>query len=245
MPSDPPVLAVRGVNKTYDDGTPVRAVRGATFTLEPGQFAAIKGPSGCGKSVLFALIAGLEAADDGQIAVAGVAVTDCGEAARLELRRRQVGMLGTDARLLGGLSVLANVALAATVGGASPDVAEARGHELLDLVGLGDVWRSPPARLSPVQRQRAALARALANRPALLLADEPTGRLDSNGRRELLDLVRRLHAAGQSVLLGTHDDEVAAAADRIIAMRDGRLIEPAASRLLPTTEPASHGRVVL
>jgi putative ABC transport system ATP-binding protein len=245
MPSDPLVLAVRGVYKTYDDGGPIRAVQGATLSLDSGEFIAVKGPSGAGKTTLLGVIAGLDTVDQGEIVLAGVQVTAIGEAARVDLRRRHVGMLGAEPQLLGGLSLLGNVALPATAAGVTGDAAEARAHELLDLVGLGDVWRLPPGRLSPTQRQRTTLARAVVNRPALLLADEPTGRLDSTGRRELLELLGRFHAAGQSILLATHDDEVAAAADRIVSMGDGHLASLARPRLLPTRESASPGRVVL
>ena len=234
------MLALRGVHKTFDDGTPVHAVRDVTFTLGPGEFAALRGPSGCGKTTLLALIAGLETADGGEIIVNGLTVTGAPEGSRLELRRHHVGLLSADHRLLWGLSLLDNVALAVTVAGAGRDAAEGRAHELLDLVGVGEGWRSLPAQVTPGERQRAALARALANRPSVLLADEPAGKLDSGGRRDLLDVLGRFHATGQSILLATHDDEVAAAASCVISMRDGCLDERDVPQLL--TEPARHGR---
>src|SRR5579871_5879656 len=262
MAPDSPVLVVRGVHKSFDDGTAVRAVRGASLSLGPAEFAVIVGPSGCGKTTLFSLIAGIERPDEGEIVVGGLAVTGCSTGALVELRRRHVGLVDGDHRLLAGLSLLENVALAATVAGERRDTAEGRAHELLDAMDLGDAWRSLPAQVGPAQRQRAALARAVVNRPALLLADEPTSRLDSAGQRDLLDLLVRLHDAGQSILLATHDGEVAASAvtasavaasaARIIAMRDGFVDEPTAPHLLPagdvavpSTEAAGHGRVVL
>jgi putative ABC transport system ATP-binding protein len=140
--------------------------------------------------------------------------------------------LAADHRLLSGLSLLENVALAATVAGAERDVAEGRAHELLDLMELGEKWRSLPAHVPPAHRQLAALARAIANRPALLLADEPTARLDSAGRAAVVDVFLRLHGDGQSILLATHDEGVADAAPRVIAMRDGSVDERVPSRVL-------------
>jgi putative ABC transport system ATP-binding protein len=221
---DEPVLVVSGVRKTYDAETaPVRALRGVDLVVRTGEFVALMGPSGSGKSTLLHLVAGLDTADDGHIRLAGHEVTDLDEDALARMRRRNVGMVFQFFNLLDTISVHQNVALAALVGGLSRRAADARAHALLDMLGLLDKTSSAPAGLSGGQRQRLAIARALANEPTLLLADEPTGALDTQGGREVLALLGRLHAQGQSVLLVTHSDEVAAAADRVVHLRDGRI----------------------
>jgi putative ABC transport system ATP-binding protein len=221
-----PILSVRGARKTYDSDTaPVRALRGADLTLEPGEFAAIMGPSGCGKSTLLNVIAGIDSCDDGEIVIDGFTVTGRSEDELARMRRRHIGLVFQFFNLLEGMTVMENVALPAVVAGAPRRRAEARARDLLDLLGLGDKSRAVPGVLSGGQRQRLAIARALANEPTLLLADEPTGALDSEGGDEVLELFRRLHAGGQTILLVTHDNEVAAAAERIVLMRDGRVVD--------------------
>ena len=217
-----PVVVVRGVRRTFDPETaPVRALRGLDLDVAAGEFVALMGPSGCGKSTLLHLVAGLDRADEGVVRLAGTDLTTLDEKRLARLRRRHVGLVFQFFNLLEGMTVVENVALAALVAGRSRRSAERRAHELLDLLGLLDKARSAPAALSGGQRQRLAIARALANEPTLLLADEPTGALDSDGAGEVLELFRRLHADGQSILLVTHSREVAAAADRIVTMRDG------------------------
>ena len=140
------------------------------------------------------------------------------------MRRRHIGIVFQFFNLLEGMSVLENVALPAIVAGSKRKRAETRARDLLDLLGLSDKAKAAPGVLSGGQRQRLAIARALANEPTLLLADEPTGALDSEGGAEVMELFRRLHAGGQTILLVTHDDDVAAAADRIVNMVDGRIV---------------------
>jgi putative ABC transport system ATP-binding protein len=218
----PPALVVRGLRKTYDVETaPVRALRGLDLTVDAGEFVALMGPSGSGKSTLLHAVAGLERPDEGSIRVAGEEITGLGEDRLARIRRRHVGLVFQFFELLEGMTVLENVALAALVAGESRRTADSRAHDLLDLLGLLDKARAAPASLSGGQRQRLAIARALANRPTLLLADEPTGALDSDGAREVLDLFRRLHDDGQSILMVTHSPEVAAGAQRVVRMRDG------------------------
>jgi putative ABC transport system ATP-binding protein len=218
------VIEARGVRKTYEsEGVPVRALRGLDMTMAEGEFVAVMGPSGCGKSTLLNLVAGLDAPTEGEITVAGESLTDKDENDLARMRRRHIGIVFQFFNLLEGMSVLENVTLPAVIAGTKRRQAESRARDLLDLLGLGDKARSAPGVLSGGQRQRLAIARALANAPTLLLADEPTGALDSEGGLEVLELFRRLHAGGQAILLVTHDEEVAAPASRIIRMRDGRV----------------------
>jgi putative ABC transport system ATP-binding protein len=220
------VLQVRGLRRTFaSDGAPVRALRGVDLALARGAFAAVMGPSGCGKSTLLNLIAGLDTPTEGEVVVAGTPLGSLDENGRARLRRRHVGFVFQFFHLLGDMHALDNVALPAATAGATRREAERRALELLDLLGLGEHAHALPAALSGGQRQRLAIARALANEPTLLLADEPTGALDSEGGGEILELLRRLHAGGQTILLVTHDRQVGAAAERIVEMRDGIILD--------------------
>jgi putative ABC transport system ATP-binding protein len=227
MSENHPALAVRGVRKTFEaENAPVRALRGVTLTLEPGEFVALMGPSGCGKSTLLSLVAGLETPDEGEISVAGEPVTGRTEDELARLRRHHIGLVFQFFNLLEGMTVLENVALPAIIAGRKRKMAETRARDLLDLLGIGDKALAVPGVLSGGQRQRLAIARALANNPTLLLADEPTGALDSAGGAEVIELMRRLHRGGQTIVLVTHAAEVAAAAERVVRMRDGLISEP-------------------
>jgi len=220
------VLIVQGVRKTFEaENAPVRALRGADLTMARGEFVAVMGPSGCGKSTLLNLIAGLDAADDGSIVLDGEEIIGRTEDDLARMRRRHIGIVFQFFNLLEGMSVLENVTLPAVIAGAPRKRAETRARDLLDLLGLAEKAKDAPGVLSGGQRQRLAIARALANEPTMLLADEPTGALDSEGGHEVLELFRRLHAGGQTILLVTHDDTVAAAGDRIVRMRDGRIVD--------------------
>ena len=217
-------LVVDKVRKTFEaENVPVRALRGANLIVPSGDFVALMGPSGCGKSTLLNLIAGLDVADEGTITVAGELVTGRTEDELSQLRRRHIGIVFQFFNLLEGMTVLENVALPAVIAGRKRKVAESRARDLLDLLGIGDKAGTVPGMLSGGQRQRLAIARALANEPTLLLADEPTGALDSEGGQEVIELLSRLHAGGQTIVLVTHDAGVASAADRIVRMRDGRI----------------------
>jgi putative ABC transport system ATP-binding protein len=223
------VADVRGVRKTYEsEGVPVRALRGVDLTIDPGEFVAIMGPSGCGKSTLLNLIAGLDTPTDGEIDVAGEPLQGKDENALARMRRAHIGIVFQFFNLLEGMSVLENVTLPAIIAGSSRKQSESRARDLLDLLGLADKAKNAPGVLSGGQRQRLAIARALANQPTLLLADEPTGALDSAGGEEILELFRRLHGAGQAIMLVTHDQSVADAAGRLVRMRDGRIENGAA-----------------
>ncbi len=223
------VLVVDKVRKTFEaENAPVRALRGANLVVPKGEFVALMGPSGCGKSTLLNLVAGLDVADEGTIKVAGEEVTGRSEDELSQLRRRHIGIVFQFFNLLEGMTVQENVALPAVIAGRKRRMAETRARDLLDLLGIGDKASTVPGMLSGGQRQRLAIARALANEPTLLLADEPTGALDSEGGQEVIELLSRLHGGGQTIVLVTHDASVAAAAGRIVRMRDGRIIEDAA-----------------
>ena len=220
------VVQVRGLRRTFEsDGAPIRALRGVDLALARGEFVAVMGPSGCGKSTLLNLIAGLDTPSDGEVVVAGESLRGLDENARARMRRRHVGFVFQFFHLLGDMTALENVALPAATAGLPRREAERRALELLDLLGLGEHARVFPSTLSGGQRQRLAIARALANEPTLLLTDEPTGSLDSEGGREILELFRRLHAGGQSILLVTHDAQVGGAAGRVVRMRDGVVLD--------------------
>jgi putative ABC transport system ATP-binding protein len=217
-------LVAEKVRKTFEaENAPVRALRGANLVVPSGDFVALMGPSGCGKSTLLNLIAGLDVADEGTITVAGELVTGRTEDELSQLRRRHIGIVFQFFNLLEGMTVLENVALPAVIAGRKRKVAETRARDLLDLLGIGDKASTVPGMLSGGQRQRLAIARALANEPTLLLADEPTGALDSEGGQEVIELLSRLHTGGQTIVLVTHDASVASAAARIVRMRDGRI----------------------
>jgi putative ABC transport system ATP-binding protein len=219
-------LVVEKVRKTFEaENAPVRALRGVNLVVPAGDFVALMGPSGCGKSTLLNLVAGLDVADEGTITVADEQVTGRSEDELSQLRRRHIGIVFQFFNLLEGMSVLENVALPAVIAGRKRKVAETRARDLLDLLGIGDKASTVPGMLSGGQRQRLAIARALANEPTLLLADEPTGALDSEGGQEVIELLSRLHSGGQTIVLVTHDAGVAAAAARVVRMRDGRIVD--------------------
>lgn len=218
------VLLVRGVRKSFEsEGGPVRALRGVDLKLGNGEFVAVMGPSGCGKSTLLNLIAGVDTLGGGEIVLAGLTLANMDEDERARMRREHIGFVFQFFNLLEGMTTLENVVLPAVIAGAPRRRAEVSARSLLDLLGLAEKAHDTPGVLSGGQRQRLAIARALVNEPTLLLADEPTGALDSAGAMEVLELFRRLHAGGQTVLLVTHDEHVAEAAERVVCMRDGRI----------------------
>ncbi|MCU1368329.1 MAG: transporter related [Ilumatobacteraceae bacterium] len=220
-------VEVRGVYRTFEaEVAPVRALRGADLRVTAGEFVAVMGPSGCGKSTLLNLIAGLDVPDEGEVFVAGESLRgkDANDLARM--RRTHIGIVFQFFNLLEGMTVQENVVMPALIAGVKRKAAETRARDLLDLLGLPDKAKAAPTTLSGGQRQRLAIARALANRPTVLLADEPTGALDSDGGEEILELFRRLHDdSGQTIVLITHDQPVADAASRLVRMRDGRVVD--------------------
>jgi putative ABC transport system ATP-binding protein len=221
-----PVLHARGLYKEHGEGQAlVRAVDEVDLDVPAGQTLAIMGPSGCGKSTLLHLLGGLERATAGTVWLAGRRLDGLGERALARLRRHAVGFVFQDFHLMEELSAVQNVELPALLAGRSPRAARRRAAELLDRVGLADRARHLPSELSGGQRQRVALARALSNAPRVVLADEPTGNLDSAASRDVLRLFDALHANGQTLVIVTHDERIAATADRLISMRDGRFVD--------------------
>jgi putative ABC transport system ATP-binding protein len=217
-------VRTQGLRKTFEaDTAPIPALRGVDLVLECGEFVAVMGPSGCGKSTLLNLISGLDVPTAGQVILAGQSLGGRSESELARIRRAHIGFVFQFHNLLNGMTAHEQVALAAALAGMSRREADARARDLLDLLGLRDRADHLPGVLSGGERQRLAIARALANRPTVLLADEPTGALDSQAGEEVLELFRRLHRDGQTILLVTHDERVAVGANRIVAMRDGRL----------------------
>jgi putative ABC transport system ATP-binding protein len=230
QPDVAPAVRLRGARRTFTaELAPVRALRGVDLDVAAGEFVAVMGPSGCGKSTLLNVIAGLDVVDDGTVEVAGERVDGRSERWLAEFRRHHIGIVFQFFNLLDGVSAMDNIVLPAILGGMRRRQAESRARELLDLLGLGDRAAQVPAVLSGGQRQRLAIARALVNSPTLLLADEPTGALDSEGGIEVLELFRRLHDGGQTIIMVTHSPDVAAGADRQVVLRDGQLASDSAA----------------
>jgi putative ABC transport system ATP-binding protein len=222
------LLQAIGLTKIFrGDGMPVPAVRGVDLAVRTGEFVAITGPSGSGKSTLLHMLGGLEPPTSGQIWLAGQRVDGLRQAGWAVLRRRHIGFVFQFFNLVSNMTVADNVELAALMGGATRKQAAARRRELLAELGLGDRADAAPARLSGGEQQLVALARAMANRPSLLLADEPTGNLDSAASGTVLRLLERAHADGQAILLVTHNARVASAADRVISLFDGTVVDDA------------------
>ena len=218
------VVAAEGVVKSYGEGRAARRVLdGASLHVQAGEVVAVLGRSGTGKSTLLHLIGGLDRPEAGVISVAGQRVTGAGERALSRLRGARIGFVFQFFHLLPELSGEANVLLAGRVRGASPDAA-ARGRSLIDQLGLRPVAASLPHQLSGGEQQRFAIARALVNDPPVLLADEPTGNLDIRAGAEVLQLLRAGAEEGRAVVMVTHETAAANIADRVLTLRDGRLI---------------------
>jgi len=220
------VLRACGLRREYGKGEAlVRAVDGVSLDVATGETVAVMGPSGCGKSTLLHLLGGLDRPTGGEVWLAGQSLGRLGERALARLRRDAVGLVFQAFHLMDELTAVENVELPALLAGRSRRAARRRAAELLDQVGLADRARHLPSALSGGQRQRVAIARALANDPAVVLADEPTGSLDSTATLEVLRLFEDLHLAGQALVVVTHDARIAATADRLISMRDGAFID--------------------
>ena len=219
------MIELRGVSKTVTSGSePLTILHPLTTSIPGGQFVAIVGPSGSGKSTLLGLIAGLDAPSSGAVIIDGVDITALDEDGLAKLRGEKIGFVFQFFHLIPSLTAYENVAVPMEIAGAS-DVA-IRANRLLEEVGLTGRAHHYPAQLSGGEQQRVALARALANNPPIVLADEPTGNLDSANGRHIMDLLRRVHTArGTTLILVTHDAELAGMADARIVLRDGKVVE--------------------
>jgi putative ABC transport system ATP-binding protein len=218
-----PVIELRDVVKTYEGG--VRALDGINLVVSAGDFVAITGPSGCGKSTLLHLVAALDSPTSGTVLVDGHDLNGIRDLSRF--RRQQVGLVFQLHNLLPQVPVVANIEVVMFGTHRSARQRRARALDLVEEMDLGGRQERLPTKLSGGERQRVAVARALANEPRLLLADEPTGNLDSESVVRMLEVFRKLHSTGVTILLVTHDNSVARAADRRVFMRDGRIVENA------------------
>jgi putative ABC transport system ATP-binding protein len=237
-PSAPaPVIRLRDITKSYGAGAArTQVLRGVSFDVDRGEFVALVGQSGSGKSTLLNVIGGLDQPDAGEVEVFGVDTLRSSDRKRAGLRNAQIGFVFQAFNLLDHLTVLGNVVLPASFSRDAKDV-DGRGREALRRVGLSDLATRRPGELSGGQKQRVAIARALFNAPTLLLCDEPTGNLDSETGKEVIDFFRELNAKdGVTLVIVTHERRVSSVAKRVIAMRDGMLIETTDEALA-----AAHG----
>ncbi|GIG91400.1 ABC transporter ATP-binding protein [Plantactinospora endophytica] len=221
-----PLLRARDLSRTYHGGVrDFAALRDVSIEVAAGDWVAVTGPSGCGKSTLLHLLGGLDRPDRGEVWLAGQRLDTRSESERALLRRRHLGFVFQFLNLVPTMTVAGNVELPLVLQGIGRRDARRRALETLDELGVADTADAAPAELSGGQQQRVALARAVVHRPDVLLADEPTGALDSAAAETVLDLLRRRHEDGQSIVLVTHDHRVAAAADRVVTMLDGQIAD--------------------
>jgi putative ABC transport system ATP-binding protein len=229
MTTERAIIQTQGLTKVFgSNGTAVHALRGIDLTVQRGEFVALMGPSGSGKSTLMAIIGCLDSPTSGTYDLDGVPVQGLSGAALARVRNEKLGFVFQTYNLLPRASIARNVELPLLYAGIGRKERRQRALALLEQVGIAEKADALPAQLSGGQRQRVAIARALANRPALLLADEPTGALDSHTGEEVLALFKELHLQGNSVVLVTHDSHIASFAERRVELRDGLVVEPEA-----------------
>ena len=220
------VIQITRVTKVYRIGeSEVRALDGLSVMIREGDFLAIMGPSGSGKSTLMNIIGCLDVPDDGTYLLRGVEVSEMDEDELAEIRNREIGFVFQMFNLLPRLTILRNVELPLVYGGARLKGRKTAAREALERVGLGHRLDHTPVELSGGERQRVAIARALVNRPSIVLADEPTGNLDSKTGQEIMDILVDLNKQGHTIVIVTHEKEVAGHASRIIHLKDGRVLE--------------------
>jgi putative ABC transport system ATP-binding protein len=221
------IIETQNLTKIYGTGsTAVTALDNVSFTVDPGQFVAVMGPSGCGKSTLLHLLGGLDHPSNGQVLIEGTRLAEMSDDRLTELRRRKIGFVFQFFNLIPVLSAAENAALPITLDSVKPAEARAKAAEWLSRFGLGDRLGSRPDQLSGGQQQRVAIARALVAEPSLILADEPTGNLDTRAGDEIAGLLRNVSKQyGQTVIMVTHDPRIAAYSDRIIFLKDGKVVD--------------------
>jgi putative ABC transport system ATP-binding protein len=226
------MIELKNVHKVYPMGeVSVPALRGINLTIHPGEFVAIMGPSGSGKSTLMHLLGCLDLPSDGVVQLDGKDITTLDEDTLAQIRGKKVGFVFQTFNLIPTLTAQENVELPLFFQGVPREKRRARAAELLRKVGLDGRLHHRPAQLSGGERQRVAIARALANDPEIILADEPTGNLDSESGKAILELLAQLHREGKTIILVTHNPEAAAYAQRIVRIRDGRLVEEVAANV--------------
>lgn len=232
----PPLVAMNGISRVFHtEEVETHALSGVDFTLELGQYVAISGPSGCGKSTLLSILGLLDSPTSGTYALAGVAVQEIDSRERARIRNREIGFIFQAFNLIGDLTVFDNVELPLTYrSGLSGAERRERVDDALARVGMTARARHFPAQLSGGQQQRVAVARALVGTPSILLADEPTGNLDSRNGDAVMALLQELHAAGATICMVTHDPRYANLAQRRVFMLDGRVVDEAALHSLPS-----------
>jgi putative ABC transport system ATP-binding protein len=240
-----PIVEVRQLTKVYGTGdTALTALDGVNLSVEEGEFVAVMGPSGCGKSTLLNLVGGLDKPTSGQVFIDGTDIATMTDRDVTELRRRKLGFVFQFFNLIPVLNAAENAALPLTLDGVLAPEANKRAAEWLAKVGLGDRLRNRPDQLSGGQQQRVAVARALVSNPALILADEPTGNLDSKSADEIADLLRQAAEEwGRAVVMVTHDARIASHAGRIIFMRDGSIVDDV--RVQGEEDPGAAARAAM
>ncbi len=234
-----PILSARGVTKTYRTGSrEVAALRGVDLDVHAGELVMVMGPSGNGKTTLLNCLSGLDDIDAGTVTVDGKDLFGMSDAERTRHRAQRMGFIFQAFNLIPVLSAAENVELPLLVTGVAPKVARERSHEMLDRVGLANRGHHRPGELSGGEQQRVTVARALVARPALIWADEPTGALDSKTAGEIVELLHEVHAAGQTLVVVTHDESLGRSGQRLVEVRDGLVVGDQTARELQLTAAA-------
>ena len=226
-----PIIVGQGVHKTYDTGrVKVHALRGVDVAVRQGEMVAVMGPSGCGKTTMLNCLSGLDEIDSGLISIGGTELARMSDNEKTRYRATKMGYIFQSYNLLPVLTALENVEMPLLVSGTSASEARNRARPVLEMVGLGEWLDHYPSELSGGQQQRVTVARALVNQPEIVWADEPTGNLDSENSKEIMDLLCELNESNrQTFIIVTHADEVAARAHRTIKMHDGRIVDESGS----------------